>query len=309
MPLDPKVKEFLYIMKKIGAPPVSSMTPEEARRSILDKPKLPFSPPPISRAADSVIPGPGGDLTIRVYTPEGKGPFPILIFSHGGGFVLGNLDTHDPVCRNLCAGAGCVVVAVDYRLAPENKFPAATDDCLAATCWAAENAEALGGDPNRICVGGDSAGANLSTVTAMRIRDEGGPNLRGQLLVYPLTDYHTPGTPSIKKFAGLFLTWEEMVWFAEQYIGDPSEIDHPHVHPLRARDLSDLPPALVMTAEYDPLRDEGERYAERMASRRVPVRHIRYNGMIHGFFGFLGIFDQAEQAHNDACGWLKNRFA
>jgi acetyl esterase len=309
MPLDPKVKEFLYILDKIGAPPISSMTPEAARRSLLEKPQPPFSPPPISAATDMVIPGPGGDLAIRVYSPDGKGPFPILVFFHGGGFVLGNLDTHDRVCRNLCAGSGALVVAVDYRLAPENKFPAATDDCLAATCWAAENAEALGGDPNRIAVGGDSAGANLSTVTALRIRDEGGPALRGQLLIYPMTDYHTPGTPSSKEFAGFFLTREEMVWFTEQYLNNPPEIDHPHVHPLRARDLSGLPPALVMTAECDPLRDEGERYAERMVSHEVPVQQIRYDGMIHGFFGFLGIFNQAEIAHRDACEWLKKKFS
>lgn len=309
MPLDPKAKEFLYMMKKMGIPPVSSMTPEAARRAMLDRPQPPFTPPPISGTFNRHIPGPGGDLAIRVYTPEGKGPFPVLVFFHGGGFVLCNLDTHDPVCRNLCAGAGCVVVAVDYRLAPENKFPAATDDCLSAVRWSAENADAIRGDPDRIAVGGDSAGANLATVTAMRIRDEGGPKLCGQLLVYPVTDYHTPGTPSIEEFAGLFLTREEMVWFSEQYLNGPSEIDDPHVHPLRAKDLSGLPPALVMTAECDPLRDEGEHYADRMASAGVPVQHIRYDGMIHGFFGFLGIFDQAQQAHRDACEWLKKRLA
>lgn len=176
MPLDPKVEEFLNMMKKIGAPPVSSMTPEAAREAMLNRPKPPFSAPPISGTTDSFIPGPGGNLGIRTYMPEGSGPFPILVFFHGGGFVLCDLDTHDLVCRNLCAGAGCVVVAVDYRLAPENKFPAATDDCLAATRWVAENAGTFQGDPGRIAVGGDSAGANLSTVTAMRIRDEGGPD-------------------------------------------------------------------------------------------------------------------------------------
>jgi acetyl esterase len=199
-------------------------------------------------------------------------------------------------------------MAVDYRLAPENKFPAATDDCLAATRWVAENAGTIGGDPDRIAVGGDSAGANLATVTAMRIRDEGGPRLCGQLLVYPVTDHHTPGTPSIKEFAGLSMTWEEMVWFTEQYLSAPSEIGHPHVHPLAAKDLSGLPPALVMTAECDPLRDEGERYAVRLDSEGVPTIRIRFGGMIHGFFVFLGIFDQAAQAHNEACCWLKEQF-
>jgi acetyl esterase len=240
--------------------------------------------------------------------PNAQGRFRSSFFFHGGGFVLCNLDTHDIVCRNLCAGAGCIVVAVDYRLAPENKFPAATDDSLAATRWVAENAKSFHGDPEHIAVGGDSSGANLSTVTAMRIRDEGGPRLCGQLLVYPVTDYHTPGTPSIEAFAGFLLTREEMVWFSEQYRNDDSEIDHPHVHPLRAKSLKDLPPALVMTAECDPLRDEGEQYAMRMESDGVPVIRIRYGGMIHGFFGMLGIFDQALLAHRDACGWLKDRF-
>ncbi len=308
MPLDPKVEEFLKIMAKMGERPVSEMTPEEARQLILDRPAPPFSPPAIAEISNREIPGPGGNLPIRIYTPNGGGPFPILVFLHGGGFVIGNLDTHDVVCRNLCAVAGCIVVAVDYRLAPENKFPAATDDCLAAVRWVSENAESFRGKQDRIAVGGDSAGANLSTVTAIRIRDEGGPALCGQLLVYPVTDHHTPGTPSIKKFAGLFITREEMMWFSEQYLSDPSQIDHPHVHPLRAKKLTGLPPALVMTAEYDPLRDEGELYAERMASAGVSVERIRYAGMIHGFFGFLGIIDQAEQAHRDACKWLRERF-
>jgi acetyl esterase len=309
MSLDPKVKDFLNMLKKIDAKPVSEMTPPEARRVLKEQSPPPFSPPPVAGTSDRTIPGPGGDIGIRIYTPEGDGPFPILVFFHGGGFVLGDLDSHDPVCRNLCAGTGCLVVAVDYRLAPENKFPAAPDDCLAATRWVADNAGAIGGDPDRIAVGGDSAGANLSAVTALRIRDEGGPRLCGQLLVYPVTDYHTPGTSSIKEFAGLSMKFEEMVWFTEQYINDPSEIDHPHVHPLRAKDLSGLPPSLVMTGECDPLRDEGERYAIRMESEGVPTIRIRFGGMIHGFFTFLGIFDQAEQAHQHAIKWLKERFA
>jgi acetyl esterase len=308
MPLDPKVKELLKAMEKMGAKPFSDMTPEEARRCMLEKPKPPFSPPPIAGSSDRMIPGPGGDLPIRIYTPEGEGPFPTFVFFHGGGFVLCNLDTHDSICRNLCAGAGCVVVAVDYRLAPENKFPAATDDSLAATRWAAENISTFQGIPGRLAVGGASAGANLATVTAMRIRDEGGPALCGQLLVYPLTDHYSAGTPSFREFAGLFMTMEEMVWFAEHYLNDPSDIENPLAYPLRAKDLGNLPPAFVMTAECDPLRDEGERYAARMADAGVPVKHIRYDGMIHGFFEMPGIIDRAEQAHQDACDWLKERF-
>jgi len=309
MSIDPKAKDLLEMMRKMGMRPLSGMSPEEARQMILST--MGETPPtkPIASVSDRMIPGPAGDLPVRIYTPHGTVPFPLLVFFHGGGFVLGDLNTHDHICRNLCAGANCVVMSVEYRLAPENKFPAATDDVLAAARWAAEFAPDIGGDPGRIVVSGDSAGGNLSAVTALRIRDEGGPSLCGQLLIYPATDYFKPGTPSLRENSGYLITIEDMIWFLEHYLNDESEANHPYAFPMRAEDVSNLPPALVITAEYDPLRDEGELYADRLKSSGVAVTLIRYDGMIHGFFNFIGVLHQAQEALDDACSWLKDLFS
>jgi acetyl esterase len=244
----------------------------------------------VASAADRTIPGPGGPLGLRVYTPRGAGPFPLLVFFHGGGFVVCDLDTHDALCRNLCAGAGCVVASVDYRLAPEHRFPAAPDDCLAATRWAAEHAAELRADPARVAAGGDSAGGNLAAVVAQRARDEGGPRLAAQLLLYPTTDAAATGMPSLAENAeGYGLTARDMAWFKGHYLGDPAEAANPHASPLRAADLRGLPPALVQTAEYDPLRDEGEAYAARLRAGGRADRRSRRAGMIHGFLFFPGL--------------------
>jgi acetyl esterase len=265
---------------------------------------------PVAAVVDRIIPGPASDLPVRVYTPEGRGPFPLLVFFHGGGWVLGDLDTHDPICRALCAGSGCVVVSVGYRLAPEHRFPAATDDALAATRWVAEQAAGIGGDPARLALAGDSAGGNLSAVTALRIRDEGGPPLRGMLLIYPALGYHTPPTPSyIENAEGYGLTREAALWFWEQYLADESQAANPHAAPLLAPDLSGLPPALVITAEYDVLRDEGERYVEQLRTAGVPARLSRYDGVNHRFAELIGILDQAEQARDEMCAWLREVLA
>jgi acetyl esterase len=250
--------------------------------------------------------GPGGSLPLRIYTPPGLGPFPLMVFFHGSGFVVCSLDTHDAMCRNLCAGAGCVVVSVDYRLAPEHKFPAAPDDCLAATRWAVMNAGALGADPGRVVVAGDSAGGNLAAVTALRARDEGGPRLVGQLLMYPVTDYHVPGTPSMAENAeGYGLTRKGMAWFWDHYLPGPSDAANPLACPLRASDLGRLPPALVITAEYDPLRDEGELYGAALRKAGVPVETFRWDGVNHGFFFFVGVVDKSEAAMDQACDWVR----
>ena len=232
-----------------------------------------------------------------------------MVFFHGSGFVVCSLDTHDGMCRNLCAGANCVVVSVDYRLAPEHKFPAATDDCLAATAWVARNASALGGDAGRIIVAGDSAGGNLAAVTALRARDEGGPALIGQMLIYPVTDYYQPGTPSMTENAeGFGLTREGMIWFWNHYVRSAGDGVHPHASPLRAPTLAGLPQALVVTAQYDPLRDEGEDYAEALDKVGVPVEMKRWAGMNHGFFFFPGIVDKATEAIDEACDWARRVF-
>jgi acetyl esterase len=199
-----------------------------------------------------------------------------------------------------------VVVSVDYRLAPEHKFPAAPDDCLAATRWVAANASALGGDGGRIIVAGDSAGGNLAAVTALRVRDEGGPKLIGQLLIYPVTDYYQPGTPSMVENAeGFGLTRDGMIWFWNHYVRSAGDGVHPHASPLRAATLAGLPPALVATAQYDPLRDEGEFYADALREAGVTVEMKRWDGMNHGFFFFPGVVDAATQAVDEACAWAR----
>jgi acetyl esterase len=232
------------------------------------------------------------------------------VFFHGSGFVLCSLNTHDGMCRNLCAGADCLVVSVDYRLAPEHKFPAAIDDCVFATRWVADHATELNGDAARLVIAGDSAGGNIAAATALRLRDEGGPPLCGQLLLYPVTDYHTPGTPSYEANAeGYGLTRDTMKWFWDHYLTDPSEASNPYAAPLRARDLSGLPPALVITAEYDPLRDEGERYAERLREAGVHTALLRYDGMNHGFLFWVGLVDKAGDAMAEACAWLRDAFS
>jgi acetyl esterase len=257
MPVDPQIQALLD--KGTGVPATHTLPVDVARAQYEARIALMAPAAEIASVREQTIDGPGASVRIRIYTPRGTGPFPLLVFFHGSGFVLCSLDTHDGMCRNLCAGAECVVASVDYRLAPERKFPAGIEDCLYATRWAVARAPELGTDARRVAVAGDSAGGNMAAVTALRLRDEGGPALCGQLLLYPVTDYHTPGTPSYQENAeGYGLTRDTMKWFWDHYLSDPSEGAHPHASPLRAPDLSGLPPALLVTAEYDPLRDEGE---------------------------------------------------
>ena len=308
MPVDPQIQALLD--KGTGVPATHTLPVDVARAQYEARIALMAPPAGIAGVRQQTIEGPGGDLRIRIYTPHGTGPFPLLVFFHGSGFVLCSLDTHDGMCRNLSAGSGCVVASVDYRLAPEHKFPAGIEDCLHATRWAAAHAAELGADPTRIAVAGDSAGGNMAAVTALRLREEGGPALRGQLLLYPVTDYHTPGTPSYEENAeGYGLTRDTMKWFWDHYLSDPSEGAHPHASPLRAPDLSGLPPALVVTAEYDPLRDEGEFYAGKLRAAGVPTTLTRYDGVNHGFMFWAGVVDKAGAAMNEACEWLRVVFA
>ncbi len=304
MPVDPQIQAILDQMA--GLPPMHTLSVPEARERFAARDVPGLRIPPVGVSERSIA-GPGGPLHLRIYTPEGQGPFPLTVFFHGSGFVVCSLDTHDAMCRNLCAGGGSVVVSVDYRLAPEHKFPAAPEDCLFATRWAAEHAAALNADPARVVVAGDSAGGNLAAVTALRIRDEGGPALRGQLLIYPVTDYHAPGTPSyVENAEGYGLTRQSMEWFWDHYLSDPAQAADPHASPLRASSLAGLPPALVITAQYDPLRDEGERYGERLQQAGVPTRIVRVDGVNHGFFFWVGIVDKAGAAMDDACAWLRD---
>ena len=308
MPVDPQIQSL--IDKGAGVPATHTLPVDEARRLYEARVAIMPAPAKVAAVAERSIAGPGGAVKLRIYTPPGHAPFPLMVFFHGSGFVLCSLDTHDGMCRNLCAGIGCVVVSVDYRLAPEHKFPAGLEDCLAATRWAAAHAGELGADANRIMLAGDSAGGNMAAVTALRIRDEGGPKLCGQMLLYPVTDYHTPGTPSYAENAeGYGLTRDTMVWFWRHYLGDATQAANPHAAPLRAADLSRLPPALVLSAEYDPLRDEAERYGDRLQAAGVPVQITRRPGVNHGFLFWVGLVDKAGEAMAETCAWARQTFA
>ena len=307
MPVDPQIQVLLDLRAQL--PPLHTLSVADAREQMAAREIPGLRIPDVASVVNRDMQGPAGSLPLRIYTPPGKGPFPLMVFFHGSGFVVCSLDTHDAMCRNLCVGAGCVVVSVDYRLAPEHKFPAAPEDCLAATRWVAANAGALNGDSSRIVVAGDSAGGNLAAVTALRVRDEGGPKLIGQLLIYPVTDYHTPGTPSMAENAdGYGLTRKGMEWFWNHYLTGPSEAANPHACPMRAASLRGLPPALVITAEYDPLRDEAEYYGERLRKEGVQTEITRWDGMNHGFFFFVGIVDKSGVAMDQACAWTRRIF-
>lgn len=247
-----------------------------------------------------------GGVPARVYLPPGPGPFPVAMMFHGGGWVIGDLATADCQSREVCRGAGVAVVSVDYRLAPEHRFPAAAEDCYAATVWAAENAGRFGGDGSRLAVAGDSAGGNLAAVVALIARDRRGPPIAFQLLVYPVTDGVHFETASYRDNAeGYLLTAAAMQWFWNHYAPDAALRQHPYASPLLAERHAGLPPALVMTAEYDPLRDEGEAYAAKLAAAGVAARHLRYDGFIHGFFSHTRTIPATRAAMDAACAALK----
>lgn len=305
MSLDPQAQAVLIAIA--DTPPMHTLTPEQVRQVI--KMQLAFfdgEEEPIAHVENRKIPGPGGEIPVRVYTPKREGIFPVLIFFHGGGWVMCDLDTHDGLCRRLANGAGCIVVSVDYRLAPEHPFPAALEDCYAVTCWISENAALLHGDPGRIALAGDSAGGNLVAVVSQMVRDRGGPSLVFQLLMYPATDLRMIA-PSIDENAeGYFLTKEDHCWFTGLYLNNEEERTNPLASPLVAGDFSRLPAALIITAEYDPLRDEGEQYGQCLKDAGVPTTVTRYAGMIHGFVSLP--FDQSKQAIEEGITSLRAAF-
>jgi acetyl esterase len=287
------------------------VSPEEARTNMLSRPRA--AGPEVAKVEDRTIssggPGGGYQVPVRIYTPPGAGPFPVLSWFHGGGWVIGNLETADPTARHLTVQTGCVVVSVDYRLAPESKFPVPFDDCYAATEWIAKNAASINGDASRIAVGGDSAGGNLAAGVAIAAKERGRLRLAFQLLVYPVTarDYETA---SYKRNAnGYSLTMDGMKWFWDHYLSSDADAENPYAAPMAAKDLSGLPPALVITAEFDPLCDEGEAYAARLKAAGVSTTASRYDGMIHGFFGMSGVVDKAALAVAEAAEALKKAFA
>jgi acetyl esterase/lipase len=298
MPVTPEVRSILDFLEAAGELPREQLTPEELRQGYSAL-SLVESKAEMASVTDRAIPGPAGDIPVRVFVPTAEpGPHPVLVYFHGGGWVIGDLDTHDGTARAIAEGSGATVVSVGYRLAPENPFPAAIDDCVAAIRWVAEHAAEL-------AVGGDSAGGNLAAVAAVELRDTP-VELRFQLLIYPVTD-GTMTRPSIDANAeGYFLTKDTMDWFWEQYMGARDRTDR-RVSPMHVPDeaLAGLPPALIITAEYDPLRDEGEAYGARLVGAGVPVTTSRYDGVIHGFFSMRDVIPEGKAAVDQACEALR----
>ena len=308
--MDPNVVEILAEIAADDGPPTYQQTPAAARIGLLDMVNERGGPRvPVAQIEDRSIPGPLGEIPIRIYKPSNATDLPMLLFYHGGGWVLGDIETHDCLCRSLANGSDCIVISVDYRLAPEYKFPAAPEDCYAALTWAASHGAALGGDPSRLAVGGESAGGNLSAAVALMARDRQGPKLCYQLLLYPVTDLTALETDSYHAFAtGHGLERASMAWFIDHYLADPADAQTPYASPLHAPDLSGLAPAAVMTAGFDVLRDEGNAYAARLAAAGVPVTHHCYGGFIHGFYVMTGSIVAARAAVTEACALLRAVF-
>jgi acetyl esterase len=309
--LDPDVRRLLEILEAEGGAPMETMSAAEARRVSFDTHgRFTGEREPVASVEDIRVPGPVGDIPLRVYRPAAASPAPGMVFFHGGGWVLCNLETHDTICRAIARRAGAVVVSVDYRLAPEHKFPAALDDSYAAFSWVACNAESLGIDPGRLSVGGDSAGGNLAAAVCLRARDERGPAAALQALVYPVLDLSSIDTPSYVEFADCHrLTRSLMAWFRDHYLARQEDAAHPYASPLLAAHHRGLPPALIVAAECDPLRDEGAAYAARLENAGVPVTYTCYKGMIHPFFSMSGVIPQAYEAFDEVAAAVRHAVA
>ena len=307
MPLDPQIMQVMEQVAALGLPAAHTVSPAEARANAKLRPRAPG--PEVAKVEDRNIPGPNGDVPVRIYTPEGDGPFPILAWYHGGGWVVGDLESADGSARNLCVGGQCVVVSVDYRLAPETKFPGPAEDCWAATTWAVDNASSFNGDPTRLAVGGDSAGGNLAAAMSLMAADRGGPEIAFQLLVYPVTDADLNSVSYGENGEGYSLTKATMQWYWDHYLSGGEDAANPYAAPHQANSLAGQPPALVITAEYDPLRDEGEAYAKRLQEAGVAATSTRYDGVIHGFFSMGAVVDKGQQAVDEASAALRKAFS
>jgi len=306
MALHPQMKTVLDQIAAAKLQPFHKLTPQDARKQTARR-AAQGEPVALASVEDRTVPGPAGPVPVRVYTPMGAGPFGALAYFHGGGWVVGDIDMTDQPCRMLAKASHCVVVSVDYRLAPEHKFPAAPEDCYAVTKWIADNAAAINCDATRIAVGGTSAGGNLAAAVALMARDRGGPRLAYQLLVYPATrrELDTMSHTQFLSDSYYILSRDDMEWFWSHYLADRTDAANPYACPDRAETLQGLPPALVITAEFDPLRDEGEAYAVRLREDGVPAVLRRYDGVTHGFFGMPALLDLAQQAIGEAASALR----
>ena len=303
--LDPQVAQLLDLLNEYD---VSLLGDVAESRQQLDR-MLELAgddPVDVGEISDLTIPADGRELPARAYVPGGEGPFPTVAFFHGGGFVLGSLDGYDNFCRLLAERSDCLVVSVDYRLAPEHPWPAALEDAYAATNWLASNAGKFSGDGDRLAVVGDSAGGNLAATVSLLARERGMPAIDGQILLYPATAYLEPMDSRAENASGYFLTAEDLLWFLDQYIENELDAYNPLAFPLAARDLTDLPPAFVMTNGFDPLRDEGIAYADRLREADVAVEHTNYESMIHGFLNMEGIVDRAYDGIDEIAAYLRD---
>ena len=306
MPLHPEAAAFLEQVARQKAHPIDTLPIELTRRAAIVGSSPSADPPELARIEDRLIAGPDGtSLPIRLYVPLGAAPMGVCLYFHGGGWVLNNLDTHDDLVRRLAATSGCLFASVDYRLAPEHKFPAAVEDAYAALEWVHSHAAELGCDPDRIAVSGDSAGGNLAASVCLMTRDRGGPPIAFQALIYPITDCDFE-RPSYRENAeGYFLTRREMLWFWNQYVSSPEQMRDPYASPLLAPSLRGLPPATILTAEFDPLRDEGDAYAQALRAAGVDVTLLRYDGMIHAFIRRVQQFNMARKAIQEIGGEIR----
>jgi acetyl esterase len=313
--LHPQAQALLRLLQEKGVLPPQSLAPSEARRLYRERAGYTQPPKPaVALARDLAIPGPGGPIPARLVRPHGsddRAALPVLVFFHGGGWVIGDLDTHDTLCRELANGAGCAVLNVDYRLAPEHRYPAAVDDAVAALQWVAAQAPPLGLDASRISVGGDSAGGNLAAVTALVARDAGGPALRFQLLIYPVTDLRRGSDSYRTQASGYTLSADSMAYFCDQYLGGrgPSAQTDWRASPVLHPDLSRLPPALVLVAGYDPLHDEGVQYADALSAAGTPATLVGFERQMHGFILMGAVLDEAHVAVQLCAAQLRQALA
>ena len=309
--LHPQILRVLEVMAEANLKPIEAMSPAEARAQMeATAQSRKAEPLSVDRVEERLIPGPASDIRLRLYWPNGTAPVPAVVYYHGGGHVIGSLDTHDLIARNLSAGVGALVASVDYRMGPEHKFPAAVDDSFAALKWVHAHGKELGADPDRIGVHGDSAGANLAAVVALMARDTGSPKLRLQSLVYPVADYRLAGG-SYDKYADGYglLTRESMVWFRNHYLRSPHDAEDWRASPIKAPSFEGVAPAIVITAECDVLHDDGEGYSEALRRAGVAVDYKEYPGMIHGFFGTMPAVDDAMNAQRAVWAAFKRAFA
>ncbi|CAL9551319.1 Carboxylesterase NlhH [Streptomyces sp. enrichment culture] len=292
MSLDPQIKTLLQQTAEHAGPAPETLTVAENRAAGAAFAALAGDPVPVADVTDTAVPADGRDIPVRLYRPAGpgprSGPLPVTVFLHGGGWVFGDLDTQDHMARAMAARSGTIVVSVDYRLAPEHRFPAALEDAYAALTWVADHAAEFGGDGGRIAVFGESAGGNLAAVLAQEARRRGGPRIAFQVLAYPAVDRFDDSPSMYEHMAGPVLSRSYLEWFWGAYLSTPDQGADPRVSPLRADDLTGLPPAVVVTAGHDPLRDQGDRYARALAEAGVAVRHLPVAGAVHGFLSFTG---------------------